>query len=754
MSDEEESDVASSEGSQEENSEGMNDEASGKPDEDSGAKGDDTESEEDERPRIRNMAKLLVPKTGEGLATSLLRDSNSMTFEHACKEMRWQGTKKSAQGVKDFRDQVLTRVKPVVLLGMRKNSPFLQMVHSAAKFLGDPMEEEEYNGNIIGFLGDRTSTSDPLPVVLEEKCVGGWDKASGELNDVEIETFYSNKSNRKKPYKQGPGATKSSAKFPHMPVVPSRHVAWLTEERRTPFELYIQIRVDFKSDDDNAELAFFQPVLDFCLMACQGKCNQSFAAVLDPSKDCTRWMTKRLHDTLGKRKLRGGAKKLLATPSPSVRASRDTYEEGRKAGEADTQKSATAPKKLKGWQKHQLMAWSGQTSKDDVAPLWDDLAELGSTELVRARQLITKAITKEAKDLKCEISPVFLSDQIIKDILKLNLAPTQEAEFYALNEGITILEFMEKSPDEVIKLKRESRAQEESNHTRTLSEARHKNKRNAPRDPPATIHHMKELLATYCMFVRALFTKDCQHYKTVWAVRRVLIRLTPKASKIPEETMRVLTWCILDDSRQFFSAMVDEDDWDDTDAVDMPASLLVHHTVQLRLLLPFMPADFPEEWKPRAQQRRFDEARGGGGGGGIDTDQARAGGSGNVQKPKGAAKGVIKQEPGWQSDTHPKIMAATKSIRAKWDVLPLRQILDKGNKSWGDMPNFTTKAGRLACNRHILGRCTAPGKRCTFPHVPGRDLDDKFVHALCLVIAPGIEKMTKPPAGGAGGSQD
>ena len=115
---------------------------------------------------------------------------------------------------------------------------------------------------------------------------------------------------------------------------------------------------------------------------------------------------------------------------------------------------------------------------------------------------------------------------------------------------------------------------------------------------------------------------------------------------------------------------------------------------------------------------------------------------------------VIKEKPGWQSDTHPKIMAATKAIRAKWDLLPLRQILDKGNKSWDDMPNFTTKEGRLACNRHILGRCTAPGKRCTFPHVPGSDLDDKFVHALCLVIAPGIEKMTKSPAGGAGGSQD
>lgn len=363
-SDEEENDVSSGDGgSQSETSGTMNDEASTRTtDEDSVAKGDDdqtVESEEEELPRIRNMAKLLVSKTRGGLATSLLNDVNTITFDHACKEMRWQGSKKNAQGIKDFRDQVLTRVKPVVQIGMRKNSPFLQLVHSAAKFLGDPMEEDEYNGNIIGFLGDRTSAVEPLPIVLGGKLVGGWEKITGGLDDLEIETFFANKANRKKPYKQDNGADKSSATIPHMPVVPSRYVEWLTEERRTPFELYLRIKVEFGSEDEanrDEELVFFQPVLNFCLMACQGKCNKSFVAILDPSDDCTRWMAKRLSDTLGKRKSTRGSQKRPARPRPSVRASRDTYEEGRRAGEADAQKSATAPKKLKVWQKHQLMA--------------------------------------------------------------------------------------------------------------------------------------------------------------------------------------------------------------------------------------------------------------------------------------------------------------------------------------------------------------------------------------------------------------
>ena len=58
-------------------------------------------------------------------------------------------------------------------------------------------------------------------------------------------------------------------------------------------------------------------------------------------------MTKQLNDTLGKRRSAGNSQKRPARPGSSVRASRHTYAEGCKAGEADAEKSATAPKKLK-----------------------------------------------------------------------------------------------------------------------------------------------------------------------------------------------------------------------------------------------------------------------------------------------------------------------------------------------------------------------------------------------------------------------
>ena len=59
------------------------------------------------------------------------------------------------------------------------------------------MEDDEYNGTYIGFLGDRKGTLNPTPITLEEKLVGGWEKSTGSAKDLEIKTFYSKEENRK-----------------------------------------------------------------------------------------------------------------------------------------------------------------------------------------------------------------------------------------------------------------------------------------------------------------------------------------------------------------------------------------------------------------------------------------------------------------------------------------------------------------------------------------------------------------------------
>ena len=84
----------------------------------------------------------------------------------------------------------------------------------------------------------------------------------------------------------------------------------------------------------------------------------------------------------------------------------------------------------------------------------------------------------------------------------------------------------------------------------------------------------------------------------MWEAQRTLLALTNKVSKLSEETWSILTWCIIDDARQFFSAVVDQSGFDENGRADnLPNSLLVYHTTQLRMLQPFMPHDFPDQWR-------------------------------------------------------------------------------------------------------------------------------------------------------------
>ena len=115
--------------------------------------------------------------------------------------------------------------------------------------------------------------------------------------------------------------------------------------------------------------------------------------------------------------------------------------------------------------------------------------------------------------------------------------------------------------------------------------------------------HMKELLTTYSMFLRTLFTDDCEHYKMVWEAKRTLQAIGSKASKIPEETWRCLTWCIIDGSRQFFATIVDENDLIGGETPTLPMSLLDTPLANLCLLQPFMPLDFPDQWKTSKRTR-------------------------------------------------------------------------------------------------------------------------------------------------------
>ena len=53
--------------------------------------------------------------------------------------------------------------------------------HSISKFQGNPIKEDEYNGNTIGFLGNRHNGAKPTTGIITYKMMT-WEKKKGLID--------------------------------------------------------------------------------------------------------------------------------------------------------------------------------------------------------------------------------------------------------------------------------------------------------------------------------------------------------------------------------------------------------------------------------------------------------------------------------------------------------------------------------------------------------------------------------------------
>ena len=57
---------------------------------------------------------------------------------------------------------------PAVFAMMKKGSPYVNLLHSAAQFVGDPFNYAEHQNDYIGFVGDRIRGENPHAVVIHD----------------------------------------------------------------------------------------------------------------------------------------------------------------------------------------------------------------------------------------------------------------------------------------------------------------------------------------------------------------------------------------------------------------------------------------------------------------------------------------------------------------------------------------------------------------------------------------------------------
>ena len=68
---------------------------------------------------------------------------------------------------KNVKNLVMVVTSPVVSAFNKTGSPYIQLVHSAGQFRGDPFNSVEYQGEFIGFVGDMIMGVSPITILLE-----------------------------------------------------------------------------------------------------------------------------------------------------------------------------------------------------------------------------------------------------------------------------------------------------------------------------------------------------------------------------------------------------------------------------------------------------------------------------------------------------------------------------------------------------------------------------------------------------------
>ena len=390
-------------------------------------------------------------------------------------------------------------------------------------------------------------------------------------------------------------------------------------------------------EGDEKVVDFVKPLMKHCLAACQKASNlkDSLAAVeITPVMSMTKSFKRFWNNGVTLPSQRRQKKKRNAGSKNFDHV--DYYKQGWEDGERHQSQGSKQQSKAESERirhtKIQLCAFAGLDSIDDLPEIWDKLLVLKAEDYIYARALITKAIIETANVSGIEINKFFLTEQVVKDLLKGLLAPGEVADFNTLERGLSIVAFLKRSQPEISNLKREEEAREESVHTRTYNQA-WQGKKKAPRVPPDTFHHTVSLLGTYAMAIKALLTGGCDYFEQVMNLRRTLKGMENKEAVLSAETYRVLVWNVAEDGCQFFSTIVTEDDYTSKGLPDdiAPFSDLRPTITNLRRTLPIKPATFPREWEESGDSSRQRQ--------GVNYGRDGAGGQGGGANRLGRGRG-------------------------------------------------------------------------------------------------------------------
>ena len=644
-----------------------------------------------------------------------------------------------------LQDMVWGGTDPIVFGFMKPNSPFIQVLHSPAKYVGCRHGFDEHNMKHIAFVGDRRKNMEPTPCEIILKTFKEWNKVTTPDMDA-LGLFYQDTAKRLSFFPLQDTDVSTEAIVPKFILLPSCVVGVVAEGNCTPYELLGHVmRCAHMPNETQDQIDEWDRVLKNLITWIMAACVEKVATTGVPNVTHTsrlawpltvivtdnahtiRWIKRRLEETLGPVAEASFPKGL---PPPVYPVYQSPPNQPMAATHATIPKSATySPLRLTA-----LAYYCGVTHHNNIPDVWHDLE--GSTAVDEWRIIINDAIETAATTMRTQPNRFYLADDSIKDIQKMKFSPGATAIFDSLEKGISILLCLPRRPETVADLEREARCEEETRGTRTLAESRTLSKKD-PRSPARSYHGLLANIASYATLLLALFGESCGHYKGVTVLFEIIQNLHERQSYFTHLYCKEITFAIIDDSRRFFSTSITTEKFNAGiyhNTLTFPTSMLQLVAQDVTRLKPVQTRDFPTQWKDIVQDKNKRSWN-------QDPPDGR-----NTPSGRGNPKGVlVGPHRGWITTGHPKIMKMMEPYRAIFERVQLTGIMTCARRSLADLPKFrdhiNSRGQSTLCNHHLLGKCTPFNGRCEFDHIDPNTLDDGFVKKYCQIIAPGIDEM-------------
>jgi hypothetical protein len=120
-----------------------------------------------------------LKKWGMGIEASIVRD------------LKWQkDVDGNAQKNKQFQDVVGGLQDFRTYLFIKPGSAFVTVLHPPMKFVAISEVTQHLQGWFVGFVGDRTATKDPTPIVLPQQKTWKWETKTTSSDTMMLEAYY------------------------------------------------------------------------------------------------------------------------------------------------------------------------------------------------------------------------------------------------------------------------------------------------------------------------------------------------------------------------------------------------------------------------------------------------------------------------------------------------------------------------------------------------------------------------------------